>query len=379
MDRRSISLAATLGEGLCSATGAKFLKALPTITFAGLIVAAALLPAAPLSPAAAMDISGAGATFPYPIFLRWADAYQKETGIVVNYYQIGSGAGVRHVQFQIVAFGASDMPLKLDQLERDGLIQFPSVIGGTVPVVNLEGITSGEIRLDGATLAKIFLGEVSTWNDPAIVKLNPDAKLPSQPIVVVRRWDDSGTTFVWTDYLSKVSRDWASKVGANTSVQWPTGIGANGHEGVVNTVRNTKGAIGYVEYSYARQSKLPIVSMINRDGTTVEPSSAAFQAAAGNAKWDKEDGFYLILTDQPGAASWPITSATFVLVHKQPQDPSAVAAALKFFAWAYTKGDKMAEEIGYVPLPKNLVADIEKVWASTIKDATGKPLYASAP
>jgi phosphate transport system substrate-binding protein len=202
VDRRSISLAATPGEGLCSATGAKFLKALPTITLAGLIAATALLPAAPLSPAAAMDISGAGATFPYPIFLRWADAYQKETGIVVNYYQIGSGAGVRHVQNQIVTFGASDMPLKPDQLERDGLIQFPSVIGGTVPVVNLEGIRSGEIRLDGATLAKIFLGEVTTWNDPAIVKLNPDVKLPSQPIVVVRRWDDSGTTFVWTDYTN---------------------------------------------------------------------------------------------------------------------------------------------------------------------------------
>jgi phosphate transport system substrate-binding protein len=355
------------------------LKALSTITLAGLIAAAALLPAARLSPVAAMDISGAGATFPYPIFLKWADAYQKETGIVVNYYQIGSGAGVRHVQFQIVAFGASDMPLKPDQLESDGLIQFPSVIGGTVPVVNLEGIRSGEIRLDGATLAKIFLGEVTTWNDPAIVKLNPDAKLPSQPIVVVRRWDDSGTTFVWTDYLSKVSREWASKVGANTSVQWPAGTGANGHEGIVNTVRNTNGAIGYVEYSYARQSKLPIVSMINKDGTTVEPSFAAFQAAAGNAKWDKEGGFYLILTDQPGAASWPITSATFVFVHKQPQDPSAVGTALKFFAWAFTKGDRLAEEIGYVPLPKNLVADIEKVWASTIKDASGKPLYALAP
>ena len=359
--------------------GSKVLKALPTTILAWLIAAAALLPAAPLSPAAAMDISGAGATFPYPIFLRWADAYQKETGTVVNYYQIGSGAGVRHVQFQIVAFGASDMPLKPDQLERDGLIQFPSVIGGTVAVVNLEGIRSGDIRLDGTTLAKIFLGEVTAWNDPAIVKLNPDAKLPSQPIVVVRRWDDSGTTFVWTDYLSKVSREWASKVGANTSVQWPTGVGANGHEGIVNTVRNTKGAIGYVEFSYASQSKLPIVSMINRDGATVAPSFAAFQAAAGNAKWDKEDGFYLILTDQPGTASWPITSATFVFVHKQPQDPSAVGAALKFFAWAFAKGSRMAEDIGYVPLPQNVAAEIENVWASTVRDASGKPLFSLSP
>jgi phosphate transport system substrate-binding protein len=355
------------------------LRALPAITFAGLIAATSLLPAAPFSPAAAMELSGAGATFPYPIFSKWADAYHNETGTVVNYYPIGSGAGIRHIRNDIVTFGASDMPLKLDQLNADGLVQFPSVIGGTVAIVNFEGIKSGEVKLDGATLAKIFLGEINTWNDPAIVKLNPNVKLPSQPIVVVRRWDDSGTTFVWTNYLSKVSPEWASKVGANTSVQWPTGIGANGHEGVVNTVQNTKGAIGYVEYSYARQSNLATVSMINRDGKTVEPSSTAFQAAAANAKWDREDGFYLILTDQAGAASWPITSATFVLVHKEPKDPFAVGEALKFFAWAYAKGDKMAEDLDYVPLPKNLVSEIEKVWASKIKDAGGKPLYALAP
>ncbi len=351
------------------------MRALSTITFAGLVAATSLLPAARLSPAAAVDISGAGATFPYPIFSEWADAYLKETGTLVNYYQIGSGAGVRHIQFQIVTFGASDMPLTLDQLDKDGLIQFPSVIGGTVPVVNLEGIKSGELRLDGATLAKIFLGEIMTWNDPAIVKLNPDAKLRPQPIIVVRRWDDSGTTFVWTNYLSKVSPEWKSKVGENTTVQWPIGTGANGHEGVVNTVRNTNGAIGYVEHTYAEQSKLATVSMINRDGKIVEPGSTAFQAAARNAKWDKEDGFYLVLTDQPGAASWPITSATFVFVHKQPQDPVALGGALRFFAWAFTKGDKMAEQIGYVPLPKNVIAEIENIWATKIKDATGKPLY----
>jgi phosphate transport system substrate-binding protein len=355
------------------------LRAFHTITFARLIAATILLPAVPFSPAAAMEISGAGATFPYPIFAKWADAYQKETGTVVNYYPIGSGAGIRHIRNDIVTFGASDMPLRLDQLNADGLVQFPSVIGGTVAVVNLEGIKSGEVKLDGATLAKIFLGEINTWNDPAILRLNPNVKLPSHPIVVVRRWDDSGTTFVWTNYLSKVSREWASKVGANTSVQWPTGSGANGHEGIVNTVQNTKGAIGYVEYSYARQSKLAMVSMINGDGKMVEPSFTAFQAAAGNAKWDKEDGFYLILTDQPGAASWPITSATFVFVHKQPKDPIAVGEALKFFAWAYAKGDKMAKEIDYVPLPKDLVSEIEKVWTSKIKDASGKPVYALAP
>jgi phosphate transport system substrate-binding protein len=326
-----------------------------------------------------MEISGAGATFPYPIFAKWADAYQKETGIVVNYYPIGSGAGIRHIRNNIVTFGASDMPLKLDQLDKDGLVQFPSVVGGAVAVVNLEGIKSGEVKLDGATLAKIFLGEIKTWNDLAIVKLNPNAKLPSQPIVVVRRWDDSGTTFVWTNYLSKVSPEWASKVGANTSVQWPTGTGANGQEGVLNAVQNTKGAIGYVEYSYAEESKLATVSMINKDGNIVSPNSTAFEAAAANAKWDKEDGFYVIPTDQHGLASWPITSATFVFVHKQPQDPLAVGEALKFFAWAYAKGGKMAEEIGYVPLPKNLVAEIEKVWASKIKDASGKPVHSLAP
>src|SRR5262249_14866290 len=284
MNPASKPVAPTPRDVLCLSTRAKALKCLRSVTFAVLIAASSLPPAAAVSPAAAMEISGAGATFPYPIFSKWADAYQKETGAVVNYYQIGSGAGIRHIRNDIVTFGASDMPLTLDQLNADGLVQFPSVIGGTVAVVNLEGIKSGEVKLDGATLAKIFLGEINTWNDPAIGRLNPNVKLASHPVVVVRRWDDSGTTFVWTNYLSKVSREWASKVGANTSVQWPSGIGANGQEGVVNTVQNTKGAIGYVEYSYATQSKLATVSMINKEGKTVEPSSAAFEAAAANVK-----------------------------------------------------------------------------------------------
>jgi phosphate transport system substrate-binding protein len=355
------------------------LKPILAITSAGVIAAASLLHAARFPSASAMDISGAGATFPYPIFVRWADAYQTETGNVVNYYAIGSGSGIKQIRNNIVAFGASDMPLKADQLNKDGLIQFPSVIGGTVPVINLEGIKSGEVSLDGATLARIFLGEVKMWNDPEIVKLNPNTTLPAQRIVSVHRSDDSGTTFVWTNYLSKVSPEWRSKVGESTSVAWPTGIGANGHEGVVSSVQNTTGAIGYVEYTYAKQSRLAIVSMINKNGTTVDPSFAAFQAATRSAKWDNEDGFYVILTDQPGAASWPITSATFILVHQQPQNPLAVGGALKFFAWAYTKGDNMAEDLGYVPLPKKVVVDIEQVWASKIKDASGKPLYSSAP
>ena len=342
------------------------------------MTAANLLTASGLSPAAAIDISGAGATFPYPIYAKWADAYKKSTGVGLNYQSIGSGGGIKQIQNKTVTFGASDMPLKLDQLNKDGLIQFPTVIGGAVPVVNLDGIKSGDVKLDGPTLAKIFLGEIKTWNDPAIVKLNPNAKLPSQAIVVAHRSDGSGTTFIWTNYLSKVSPDWKSKIGENTSVEWPTGIGAKGNEGVANNVQNTKGAIGYVEYAYAKQNKLTTVSLINKDGKTVEPSSAAFQAAAASAKWDKADGFYVILTDQPGANSWPIAGATFILIHKQPKDPAAASEALKFFSWAYSKGDQMAEDLDYVPLPKNVVTEIEKVWASEIRDASGRPLYAMA-
>ena len=348
------------------------MKLVSSITLAGVIGAASMLPAT------ALDISGAGATFPYPIYAKWADAYKKETGIGLNYQSIGSGGGIKQIQNKTVTFGASDMPLKLEQLNKDGLVQFPTVIGGDVPVVNLEGIKPGDLKLDGATLARIFLGEIKSWNDAAIQKLNPSAKLPAQAIVVVHRSDGSGTTFIWTDYLSKVSADWQSKVGANTSVEWPVGIGAKGNEGVANNVQNTKGAIGYVEYAYAKQNKLTTVSMINKDGKTVEPNSASFQAAAASANWDKANGFYVILTEQGGAASWPIAGATFILIHKQPKDPAAAAEALKFFAWAYAKGDKMAEELDYVPMPKNVVAEIEKVWASEVKDASGKPLYAMA-
>ncbi len=339
---------------------------------------AGLMAAASISPAAAMDISGAGATFPYPIYAKWADTYRKETGNGLNYQSIGSGGGIKQIQNKTVTFGASDMPLTIDQLNKDGLIQFPTVIGGDVAVVNIEGIKPGDLKLDGATLARIFLGDIKTWNDPAIVKLNPNVKLAAQPIVVVHRSDGSGTTFIWTDYLSKVSADWKSKVGASTAVEWPVGIGAKGNEGVANNVQNTKGSIGYVEYAYAKQVKANTVNMINKDGQTVEPNSTSFQAAAASAKWDKADGFHVILTDQPGAASWPIAGATFILIHKQPKEPAAANEALKFFAWAYAKGDKMAEELDYVPLPKNVTAEIEKVWATEIKDASGKPLYGMA-
>lgn len=340
-----------------------------------MLAAVGLLAATAAIPASAADISGAGATFPYPIYAKWADTYKKETGVGMNYQSIGSGGGIKQIIAKTVTFGASDMPLKPEQLQKDGLVQFPTVMGGDVPVVNLEGIKSADLKLDGPTLAKIFLGEIKMWNDPAIQKLNASAKLPSQAIVVVHRSDGSGTTFIWTDYLSKVSADWKTKVGANTSVEWPVGIGAKGNEGVANNVANTKGSIGYVEYAYAKQNKLTTVNMINKAGKSVSPNAASFQAAAANADWEKADGFYVILTDEPGDQSWPIAGATFILIHKQPKDPAAATEALKFFTWAYTKGDKAAEDLDYVPMPESVVKAIQKVWAAEIKDASGKPLF----
>jgi phosphate transport system substrate-binding protein len=325
--------------------------------------------------ASAVDISGAGATFPYPIYGKWADAYNKETGVRMNYQSIGSGGGIKQIQNKTVTFGASDMPLTPDEVTKSGLVQFPTVIGGDVPVANLDGVKSGDLNLDGPTLAKIFLGEIKRWNDPAIIKLNPAAKLPAQAIVVVHRSDGSGTTFIWTDYLSKVSAVWKSKVGADTSVEWPAGIGAKGNEGVANNVAQTKGSIGYVEYAYAKQNKMTTVNMINKDGKIVSPNAEAFRAAAASAEWEKAPSFYIILTDQPGADSWPIAGATFILIHKQPHDPAAAAEALKFFAWAYAKGGKMAEDLDYVPMPPHVVGAIESVWAKEIKDAAGKLLF----
>jgi len=336
----------------------KFLKA---VSAAGFIAAASTFPAA------ALDISGAGATFPYPIYAKWADAYKKETGNGMNYQSIGSGGGIKQIQAKTVTFGASDMPLKAEQLQKDGLVQFPTVMGGVVPVVNIEGIKPGEIVLDGATLSKIFVGEIKSWNDAAIQKLNASAKLPNQSIVVVHRSDGSGTTFLFTDYLSKVSPDWKDKVGANTAVEWPTGIGAKGNEGVANNVAQTKGAIGYVEYAYAKQNKMSHTKMVNKDGKPVDPTAAAFQAAAAGANWEGTPGFGVILTDQPGAGAWPIAGATFILIHKEPRDKAASAEAIKFFDWAFAKGDKMAEELDYVPMPDKVVGAIKKVLAAEVK------------
>jgi phosphate transport system substrate-binding protein len=340
-----------------------------------LLIAGALAIVAAI-PAVAIDISGAGATFPYPIYAKWADAYKKETNNGLNYQSIGSGGGIKQITAKTVTFGASDMPLKAEQLAKDGLVQFPTVLGGVVPVINVEGIKAGDVVLDGPTLADIFMGKIKTWNDPAIAKLNASVKLPSQPIVVVHRSDGSGTTFIWTDYLSKVSADWKSKVGANTAVEWPVGIGAKGNEGVANNVGQTKGSIGYVEYAYAKQNKLVNTKVINKDGKAVAPTAEAFMAAAANADWEGTPGFGVILTNEPGAGSWPVAGATFILMHKQPRDPAAAAEALKFFDWAYAKGDKMAEELDYDPMPDKVVGAIKKVWAKEVKDSTGKPLFA---
>jgi phosphate transport system substrate-binding protein len=343
-----------------------------------IVMAAMIAAAASASAASAADISGAGATFPYPIYAKWADSYKKETNVGLNYQSIGSGGGIKQIQAKTVTFGASDLPLKAEELQKSALVQFPTVLGGVVPVINIEGVKSGDLTLDGPTLARIFLGEVKTWNDPAIQKLNPNAKLPSQAIAIVHRSDGSGTTFLFTDYLAKVNADWKTKVGASTAVQWPGGIGAKGNEGVANNVANTKGAIGYVEYAYAKQNKLTFTQMVNKEGKTVAPASESFIAAAANADWTGTPGFGVILTEQPGAGAWPITGATFILIHKQPPDPAAAAEALKFFAWAYAKGSKMAEDLDYVPLPPKVVHAIQSVWATEIKDASGKPIFATS-
>ena len=327
------------------------------------------------SSAQAGDISGAGATFPYPIYAKWADAYKQKTGIGLNYQSIGSGGGIKQIKAKTVTFGASDMPLKPDDLEKSGLLQFPMIMGGVVPVVNLEGIKPGELTLDGPTLAAIFMGEITSWDDAKIKALNPNVNLPSKAVAVVHRSDGSGTSFLFTDYLSKTSPEWKDKVGANSSVEWPVGLGAKGNEGVAGQTTQTDGAIGYVEYAYAKQNKMTYTKMVNTDGKVVEPKTAAFQAAAAGVDWANSPGYYVILTNQPGADSWPITGASFILIYKQPDDPEAVKTALEFFDWAYQDGDKMAEDLDYVPIPDELVGLVKTTWKSSIVDGSGKAIY----
>jgi phosphate transport system substrate-binding protein len=324
--------------------------------------------------ALAADISGAGATFPYPIYAKWADAYKKLTNVGLNYQSIGSGGGIKQIKAKTVTFGASDMPLKPDELKEAGLLQFPMIIGGVVPVVNIKGIAPGQLLLDGATIAAIYMGDIAKWDDPAIKRLNPKLALPSTAIAPVYRSDGSGTNFLFTDYLSKSSPKFKSSIGANSSVQWPSGIGAKGNEGVANMTTQTDGAIGYVEFAYAMQNKMTFAQLTNKAGKSVAPSAASFQAAAANADWSHADSYYLILTDQDGAKSWPITGASFILLYKQPADPAPVLEALKFFAWAYKDGGAMADELGYVPLPASLVAQVQKTWATEIT-AGGHPVW----
>ena len=323
--------------------------------------------AAGVSVASAADISGAGATFPYPIYAKWADAYKKETGNGLNYQSIGSGAGIKQIRAKTVTFGATDAPLKPEELDKDGLAQWPMVMGGIVAVVNLDGVKPGDIHIDGPTLADIYLGNITKWNDPKLKALNPNLNLPDLAIVPIHRADGSGTTFNFTYYLGEVSPDWKSKVGVATTVDWPGGIGAKGNDGVSNNVATTKGAIGYVEYAYAKQNKLTHASMVNKAGKVVEPTLEAFQAAAANADWAHAPGFYLILANQPGDTSWPMTAATFILMHKNPANPAASKDALEFFRWAYEKGDKMAQDLDYIPMPDNVVKMVEAMWDKDIK------------
>jgi phosphate transport system substrate-binding protein len=321
--------------------------------------------------AAAQDITGAGATFPAPLYAKWAADYNKATGVKINYQSVGSGAGIKQIDSKTVAFGASDMPLKDEDLANKGQMQFPTVIGGVVPVVNIKGVASGQLKLNGQVLGDIYLGKITKWTDPAIKALNPSLPLPDAAIAPVRRADGSGTTFIFTNYLSKANAEWKTKVGEGTAVNWPAGAGGKGNEGVAAFVNRLPNSIGYVEYAYVKQSKMTYAQMQNAAGNFVAPDEAAFKAAAAGADWNKS--FYQILTNQPGKGAWPLTGATFILMYKNQDKPAEAAVALKFFEWAYKNGDKTAEELDYVPMPNGVKAQIEKAWGQ-IKDGSGKPI-----
>ncbi len=320
-------------------------------------------------------ISGAGATFPYPVYAKWAAAYYKLTGIKLNYQSIGSGGGIKQIKAKTVDFGASDAPLKPEDLEKWGLFQFPMIMGGVVPVVNLRGIKPGELKISNETLVDIYLGKITKWNDPAIKAENPDLSLPNKAITVVHRADGSGTTWIFTNFLSKVSKEWKEKVGNAKAVAWPTGIGGKGNEGVASYVKRINGSIGYVEYAYALQNRLTYIKLKNRDGAYVEPNMKSFQAAAANADWEHAKGFYMVLTNQPGKDSWPITGASFILLHKVQERPKVAKAVLSFFDWCYKNGQEMAMKLDYVPMPENVVKLVEKAWATEIKDKSGSPIW----
>ncbi len=346
----------------------KFVKLLSaaSIFAAGFTVATA---------AYATDITGAGATFPYPIYAKWAESYNVKTNVKLNYQSIGSGGGIKQITNKTVDFGASDKPLKPEELEKAGLTQFPAIVGGVVPVVNIPGVGNGELHLSGQVLADIYLKKITKWNDAAIKGLNPSLALPDTAITVVHRSDGSGTSFVFTNYLSKVSKEWATKVGADTSVAWPTGVGGKGNEGVASYAQRIKGSIGYVEYAYAKQNNLPYAAMQNRDGEMVQPSIESFQSAAQYAEWDKAPGFYEILTNEPGKASWPITGASFILMHKAQDKPEIAKEVLKFFDYAYKSGSLSAKALDYVPMPAAVVTLIQTSWKNNIKSKDGTAIW----
>ncbi len=335
---------------------------------ATLAAAAALF----VSSAFAQDVTGAGASFPAPVYAKWADAYNKAIGARINYQSVGSGAGIRQIRGKTVDFGATDAPLNDADLVKDGLIQFPTVIGGVVPVVNIKGIAPGQIKMTGQVLGDIYLGKITKWNDPALVALNPGVPLPDAAIAPVRRADGSGTTFLFTNYLSKVNAEWKAKVGEGTAVNWPVGAGGKGNEGVSAFTMRLPNAIGYVEYAYAKQNKMSYVLMRNKDGNFVKPDDTAFKEAAAGADWQKS--FFQVLTEQPGKNSWPITGATFILMHKLQDKPAVATNVLKFFDWSYANGDKMADDLDYVPLPPAVKDLVRKQWADNLKDAAGKPI-----
>ena len=324
--------------------------------------------------AIAADITGAGATFPYPLYAKWAEAYKNETGIGVNYQSIGSGGGISQIKSKTIDFGASDMPLEPEELEKAGLVQFPTVIGGVIPVVNLEGVKPGEIKLSGRVLADIYLGKITKWNNPEIVNLNEGVKLPDKHISVVHRSDASGSTFTFSNYLSKVSPEWKQAVGTGVSVSWPAGMGGKGNEGVAAYIQNFSGSIGYVEYAYVLQNNMTYTMMQNREGQFVKPDAKNFQAAAADADWANSKDFYIVLTDQPGKDTWPISGATFILMHKVQKDPKTAKHILDFFTWAYQSGGKLANELSYIPMPASIVELIHKEWKAEIHGPDGKPI-----
>ena len=337
-----------------------------------LVQCAVLFSFVSVSGVSAAEITGAGATFPYPVYAKWAESYKKVSGVSVNYQSIGSGAGIKQIKAKTVNFGASDMPLSVNDLSANGLVQFPAVMGGLVPVVNLDGIAPGQIRLTGTVLADIYLGKILVWNAPEIVALNPGVPLPATQISVIHRADGSGSTFLWTDYLSKVSPQFKSKVGSGTSVKWPLGVGAKGNEGLAANVLNIKGAIGYVEYAYVKKNKMKYTQLKNRDGVYVSPTDASFKAAAVKADWANVPGYAVVLTDQPGPASWPVTGASFILMQKIQADAAQGREVLKFFDWAYKNGAPIADALDYVMLPESVTALVENTWKTSISDVSGK-------